>query len=185
MKKLLLITGDLAAGKSTFARLLSERYGIPAIHKDSFKEVIADSLGFADREQNLKLSRTAVALMVSVFSSVAPSGHDVVLEANFHTPEHEALLRLGAACGYSVLTVVVRGDTDILYPRYLHRIEHENRHPAHLSAPLHIREEFEEYIRQARAETYGGRLLQVNANDFSYQTDPAVLHSIDVFMAEF
>ena len=48
MKKLLLITGDLATGKSTFARLLSVRYGIPMFFKDSIKEVLGDVISVRD-----------------------------------------------------------------------------------------------------------------------------------------
>ena len=39
MKKLLLITGDLATGKSTFANILSKRYDTNVFFKDSIKEV--------------------------------------------------------------------------------------------------------------------------------------------------
>ena len=35
MKKLLLITGDLACGKTTFAKLLSKRYDTNLYFKDS------------------------------------------------------------------------------------------------------------------------------------------------------
>ena len=39
MKKLLLITGDIATGKSTFANILSKRYHTNMFFKDSIKEV--------------------------------------------------------------------------------------------------------------------------------------------------
>ena len=56
MKKLLLITGDLATGKSTFANILSKRYDTNVFFKDSIKEVLGDTIGFANREENKKLS---------------------------------------------------------------------------------------------------------------------------------
>ena len=37
MKKIILLTGDLAAGKSTFSRLLADRYKIPCYNKDDIK----------------------------------------------------------------------------------------------------------------------------------------------------
>lgn len=40
MKKLLLITGDIATGKSTFANILSKRYHTNMFFKDSIKEVL-------------------------------------------------------------------------------------------------------------------------------------------------
>ena len=35
MKKLLLITGDIAAGKSTFSKILAERYRVAVFQKDT------------------------------------------------------------------------------------------------------------------------------------------------------
>ena len=56
MKKLLLITGDIATGKSTFANILSKRYHTNMFFKDSIKEVLGDTIGFSNREENKKLS---------------------------------------------------------------------------------------------------------------------------------
>ena len=39
MKKLLLIAGDLATGKSTFANILSKRYDANVFYKDSIKDL--------------------------------------------------------------------------------------------------------------------------------------------------
>ena len=51
MGKLVLVTGDLAAGKSTFADILSKRYDTCVFYKDSIKEVLGDTIGFADRKE--------------------------------------------------------------------------------------------------------------------------------------
>ena len=40
MQRLIIITGDLAAGKSTLAAALSESLGIPFIIKDTLKEIV-------------------------------------------------------------------------------------------------------------------------------------------------
>lgn len=40
-KKLLLVTGDIATGKSTFANILSQRYDTNVFFKDSIKEVFS------------------------------------------------------------------------------------------------------------------------------------------------
>ena len=52
MQKLLLITGDIAAGKSTFSQILYERYRSVVFHKDTIKEILGDFIGFHDREEN-------------------------------------------------------------------------------------------------------------------------------------
>lgn len=55
MKKLLLIMGDLATGKTTFANIFSKRYDTNVFSKDSVKELLGDTIGFSNREENLKL----------------------------------------------------------------------------------------------------------------------------------
>ena len=64
MKKLLIINGDLATGKSTFAGILSQRYGITVMCKDKITEILCDSIGFADREENKRLSVATMELMI-------------------------------------------------------------------------------------------------------------------------
>ena len=91
MKKLLLITGDLACGKTTFAKLLSKRYDTNLYFKDSLKELLGDTVGFTDRASNLKLSKAAVQVMVHIFSEFAAMGKNLILEANFRSHELERL----------------------------------------------------------------------------------------------
>ena len=55
MKKVVLITGDLAAGKSTLADNLSKTLNFTCIKKDCVKEIICDSVGFSTREENKRI----------------------------------------------------------------------------------------------------------------------------------
>jgi hypothetical protein len=68
MRKLLLIMGDLATGKSTFANILSKRYDTNVFFKDSIKEVLGDKIGFSNREENKRLSNASMELMFFIFS---------------------------------------------------------------------------------------------------------------------
>ena len=71
MSKLLLIMGDLATGKSTFANMLSQRYSVSMFGKDTIKEVLGDTIGFTNREENLKLSKATMELMMFLFAEYA------------------------------------------------------------------------------------------------------------------
>jgi len=184
MSKLLLIMGDLATGKSTFAKLLSQRYGVNMFGKDSIKEVLGDTIGFANREENLKLSKATMELMMFVFAEFAKLGKPLILESNFHTGELERLHEIAEAHGYEVLTLVLRGDADILHQRYLHRMKNENRHPVHLSTTLDVYEDFKGYLESTRREEVVGKRIEINADDFSYQADAELLEKIDEFMLE-
>ena len=182
MKKLLLITGDLACGKSTFAKILSKRYDTNLYFKDSIKELLGDVIGFSDRAENLKLSKAAVEVMIHIFREFAPLGKPLILEANFRTHELERLHAIAVESGYDVLTLVFRADDKLLHQRFLHRISHENRHPVHIIGDILDYENFVPYIETARGEFVPGRTLTVLADDFAYQTDPQLLGVLDEFM---
>lgn len=182
MKKLLLITGDLAAGKSTFAGKLSARYNILALQKDTVKELLGDRIAWHNREENKSLSDAAIEIICHVFSRNAATEADMILEANFHEKELETLHSLADRNQYNVLTLVLQGDADVLYRRHIHRMKEENRHPVHLSTTLDQKEDFLKLTEFIRTEKVPGKALVIEATDLSYQDDPAVLIQIDNFM---
>lgn len=182
MQKLLLITGDLATGKSTFANILSKKYDTNVFFKDSIKEVLGDSIGFSNRAENKKLSNATMELMFFIFSEFGKLGKNLILESNFHTIELEKLHKLAAEYNYEILTIVLRGDVEILHKRYLNRMLNENRHPVHLSTTLDVFEDFKSCTDFLRTAVIPGKSIYINADDFSYQTDLEVLRKIDEFM---
>lgn len=182
MNKLLLVMGDLAAGKTTFSELLAKRYQTIMFNKDSIKEVLGDTIGFANREENLRLSKATMELMYFIFGQFAKMQKNLILESNFHTAELNQLHKLAAEQDYEVLTLVLRGDIDTLHKNYLNRMEKENRHPVHLSTTLDVYEDFKGYIERTRKEEIPGNMIYIDATEFSYQKDAELLGKIDVFM---
>ena len=147
MRKLLLITGDLATGKSTFANILSQRYDTNVFFKDSIKEVLGDKIGFSNREENKRLSNASIELMFLIFAEFSKLGKNLILESNFYTTELERLHKIAFENNYEVLTLVLRGDVEILHKRYINRMQNENRHPVHLSTTLDIFDDFKSYAQ--------------------------------------
>ena len=184
MKKLLLITGDLATGKSTFSNILSQRYKVNVFFKDSIKEVLGDTIGFTDRAENKKLSEASMRLMLFIFSEFAKLGKDLILESNFHTEELEKFHKIARDNNYEVLTIFLYGKVEILHKRYLNRISNENRHPVHLSMPLDVFEDFKRCSLDLTHITIPGDVIRVNADEFTYQSDPDLLAKVDRFMKE-
>lgn len=182
MGKLLLITGDIAAGKSTFSEILSKRYKIATFQKDVLKEILGDTIGFHNREENKRLSDATIEIMCHIFSKVVITGNSLILESNFHEAELKKLHEIARNNQYDVLTLVLRGDAEILYDRYLFRMNEENRHPVHLSTSLHIKEDFIRTAKWIRNENVIGDTLLIEANNFSYQENLSILRQIDAFM---
>ena len=92
MAKLIIITGDLAAGKSTVASSLSLKLKTPCLIKDDVKEIGCDIIGFSNREENRAISKAAVSLMIYFFKQVAKTRNDLILEGNFRAEELDELL---------------------------------------------------------------------------------------------
>lgn len=182
MKKLLLITGDIAAGKTTFSNKLSDRYNAVVFQKDTVKEILGDHIGFQNRAENKKLSVATMNILYHIFSNVAKTGSPIILESNFHEAEQVRLHSIAEENGYQVLTLVLRGDADVLYQRYLHRMNEENRHPVHLSTTLHVQTDFLHIAEQIRTGKIIGEAIEINATDFSYQDDEVLFAKIDEFM---
>ncbi len=182
MNKLLLITGDIAAGKSTFSKILSARYGVAAFQKDTVKEVLGDCIGFRNREENKALSNAAVDVMCHIFSQISPTNADLILEANFHERELKKLHLIAKENRYDVLTLILRGNAEVLYHRYVHRMNAENRHPVHLTTTLDVKEDFLKTAEFIRKEKVLGKTLTIEASDFSYQSDLEILEQIDDFL---
>ena len=151
MNNLIIISGDLAAGKSTLANALSKELNIPFITKDNLKEIACDVIGYANREENRNLSITATESMIYFFKQVSMVGGDLIIEANFRNNEIERVKEIAEEKGYNVILIVLYGDVNLLYQRFLDRLP--DRHIAHKS--LHLDrsiDDFTNYIAMIRNE---------------------------------
>lgn len=101
----------------------------------------------------------------------------------FHEAELNKLHSIANANQYDVLTLVLRGDAEVLYNRYMHRMNEENRHPVHLTTTMNVKEDFIKLAEWIKNEKVPGETFEIDATDFSYQADQEVLKQIDSFMA--
>lgn len=59
-------------------------------------------------------------LMFFIFSEFEKLSKDLILESNFHSAKLETLHKMAYKNNYEVLTLVFRGDVEILHKRYLY-----------------------------------------------------------------
>ena len=72
---------------------------------------------------------------------------------------------------------------DVIYQRFVNRIENEARHPAHISG-FDGYESLEKYINEGRRVKIFSESIRVDANDFSYQNNADLLTILDTFMGK-
>lgn len=169
MQKLILITGDLATGKSTLAKKLSQNLKILSFTKDVLKEVLSDVIGFSNRQENKKLSITSVDIMKHIFTQYAFLKQDLILEANFHKEEIENLQNLANQHGYKVIILYLQGEADYLFERFTNRIKNENRHPTHCTSDITSKENFTKYLENNRKELSSFDYHIINVEKENYE----------------
>ena len=169
MKTLILITGDLATGKSTLAKRLSQKIKALCFTKDVLKEILSDDIGFSCRQENKNLSIASVDIMKHIFCQYAFLEQDLILEANFHKPEIIALKTLAKQLNYKIFLFFLQGETNQLFQKFTSRIKEQGRHPTHCTDDIIEPVGFEKYLLANRKEL--SQFLQEKQNpDFSVTT---------------
>ena len=178
MKKLILIGGVLAGGKSTFSHIIGERFSIPVVNKDRLKEILGDHIQTANREENKRLSVISFELMKYLATG---EGGAIILESNFKDYELDDLI--ASIGGTEVMSIILDGDDAVLHSRFNKRLN-ENRHPVHKSQDFTRIEDFTEVLDELRRAEYPGEIIRVDCTDFSYQTDDNIFRKIEEFLSK-
>ncbi len=178
MKKLILIGGVLASGKSTYSMILKEKFKINVINKDRLKEILGDNIYVKTREENKKLSVICFDLMKYLLFA---NESVLVLECNFKDYELIELKKLTEELNYQVLSIVFDASNEILHERFLKRLN-ENRHYVHKSQDFTNIEDFIKTQDELRNAPYFGKVINVNCEDFTYQEDIELFDRINKFL---
>jgi len=165
MKRVVLVNGVPASGKSTLARALAAKTGWPVLALDTVKEALFTHLGGGDREHNRLLGRASYQ---AIFAAIGdfPDGATAIVDAWFGFQPREVLVgHLRRANIERVVEIWLRAEPEVVGARYAERAERRSGgHPGPEYVP-----ELEELAR--RAKPLGGfPLIEVDAAD-TYDPD--------------
>ena len=132
MSVCILIAGLPASGKSTFAGLLGRELGLPCLSKDSIKESLFDTLGFASRAEKVRLGVAAYQVQLDLAESMLRAGQSVILENNFEDSSRAPLLEMLDRIGAKPLTVMLDGDIAAIHARFAARDASPERQRGHV-----------------------------------------------------
>lgn len=124
-KKIIIVTGYLAGGKTTFANKLGQELGIPCFNKDYLKIILHDYIPAKDSKH---MGAAVFDVIVHITQRFMESGNPLIIESTFNNKsnyrnvsEGNALQSLIDQYGYKALTYLLKGDPRVLHKRFLDR----------------------------------------------------------------
>jgi len=183
---LIIVTGYLASGKSTFASKLSEALNIPYLIKDTFKTALSKNVPILNREDSSRLSVITFDAMMYVAERLIVTGNPVIIEGNFKpygvkkvgdesvTDGEESVVDGEAGIIKSLidryncesLTYLFTGDTKVLYKRFIEREKSPQRGANKLFEDITF-DEFNNYCVSLGKFDVGGNIIKIDSTDFT------------------
>ena len=195
----IMVGGMPAAGKSTLARELSCRLGLPMFSKDDIKELLYDTVGFRGRAEKVALGVGAMEALYYAAGQVMARGGSVILENNFENASLPGLRALLEKYQARPLTVLLTGDSEVLYQRFLERDQSPQRHRGHVvntcypepkgERPPYAPMSYAQYVEgftQRGMDSFapGGPRLTVDATDLDKVDWQALAEEIQGYLAQ-
>ena len=170
---IIVITGYLAAGKSTFARQLSSVLHVPCIIKDTFKSELSASVEITNREESSRFSAVTFDAMMYVVERLIETGGSIIIEGNFvpygikKTDEAGVIKALVDKYECRSLTYKFVGNTRILYERFIKRDILPERGQANMMFYKPSYNEFDIWCHDLNEFSIGGKIIEIDTSCFN------------------
>lgn len=171
-KKIIIIEGYLASGKSTFAKQLSKQINVPYLIKDTFKIALCENIEVSNRTESSRFSTVTFDAMMYVAERMLETGYPIILEGNFvpvgikKVNEAGIIKRLIDSYRYDSLTFKFTGNTQVLFKRFVEREETVERGQVNKIGSKVSYSDFNKWCRNLESFDVGGKIIKVDTSDF-------------------
>ena len=171
-KKIIIVEGYLASGKSTFAQQLSKHINIPYLIKDTLKIALCESVTIANRDESSIFSAVTFDAMMYVTERMFETGCPIIIEGDFvpagvkKVDEAGVIRQLIDKYEYSSLVFKFTGDTRVLYKRFVEREETLERGQVNKIGADVSYDVFDGWCHNLDSFDVGGKIIRVDTTDF-------------------
>ena len=172
-KKIIIIEGYLASGKSTFALQLSKLINVPYLIKDTFKIALCKNVFVTNRDESRLFSAVTFDAMMYVTERMFETGNPIIIEGNFvpagikKVDEAGLIKTLICKYDYTPLTFKFSGDTQILYKRFIEREKTAERGQVNKIGVEISYDDFDKWCHDLDNFDVGGKVVKIDTTDFA------------------
>lgn len=185
-RKLLVVHGGSAVGKTTLAKRLSSDLGYVLLAKDNFKELLYDTLGKPPtRDESTVYGLAATKALYASASTFLDSGKNVILESAFTKGRAESDIEaLDVNRDLKIVQIYVTASPKVRLARYEMRIASGERHSGHPDATGVATEEYfaTDHTRYGALEI--DDTIVVNTDTFTDDDYDKLLNSVKMTIGE-
>jgi hypothetical protein len=157
---LIIISGPPCSGKTRLGSWLAEQLKIPLFHRDGFKELLFDRLGWSDLEWSQRLGDASYGLLYYAVEALLQAECSLMIESNFD-PQYDTQRLHELAMRHPFLALQIRCQQ---------RAASGQRHPGHLdhlNIPI-----YEPIVREGAGARndfldIGGERIDIETSDFA------------------
>lgn len=175
----ILVTGIPAAGKSTMAGRLAERFGLPVISKDKIKELLYDDLGFKSRDEKVKLGIASMNIMYYTAAQLMKNNQPFILENNFEKISKEPLMEILERYAYTAITVTLTGNYSQIYKRFAERNNSPDRHRGHIVNDVYPEKNPNRTVKSVSYEEFVNGITERGMDSFTANGPRIVVDTTD------
>lgn len=161
---LIIITGFPGTGKTSLGKKISNKFDLPFVSKDAFKEILFDVLGTKDREWSKKIGMAGYDILYHITEENLKANKSLVIETNFDPNfANKKIYEFNEKYNFTPFQIRCITDGKILFQRFKERSNDSERHGGHCDNDN--LEEWRPVLEKGKLES-----LEINGETFDIDT---------------